>query len=108
MDIRIDAEHPSARQRKAPRSWNSLVRQLHRESVAVAALRTAIVDHEEIGHQLLTDAPVGRAAFLRQQDDISRQFNEVAKIFPTANGMKATVVQARCTTRSPVSQIGRR
>src|SRR6266498_2481126 len=49
--------------------------QLHRESVTVAALRSALVDHEETAHQLLSGKRIDRSAFLRQQQGISRQFD---------------------------------
>src|SRR5947209_5753602 len=42
-------------------------RQLHVESVTVAALRTDLVDQEQVGHQLLSNKPVDRSAFLEQQ-----------------------------------------
>jgi diguanylate cyclase (GGDEF)-like protein len=84
----------------------STARQLHRESVTVAALRTALVDHEETAHQLLSDKPVDRAAFLRQQEDITRQFEDAVTIFPVAGGMRATVVQARQSWQRGLTTYG--
>jgi diguanylate cyclase (GGDEF)-like protein len=69
--------------------------QLHREAATVAILRTALVSHEETGHQLLSDRPVDRPAFLREEQQILRQFDESAKVFPAGSGMRATVVEAR-------------
>jgi diguanylate cyclase (GGDEF)-like protein len=70
-------------------------RQLHHESTTVAVLRTVLVDHEETAHQLLSDKPVDRAAFLAQQQQISRQFDDAVTIFPSGNGTRATVVATR-------------
>jgi hypothetical protein len=71
-------------------------RTLHRESVTVAALRTELVNNEEIAHQLLSDKPVDRSAFLQQQQQaISRRFADAATVLPATNGMRATVVAAR-------------
>ena len=49
----------------------SSARQLDRESVAIATLQTDLVAHEEVAHKLLSDEPVDRAAFVRQQHAIS-------------------------------------
>src|SRR5450631_124841 len=69
-------------------------RQLRLESATVATLRTKLVDHEQIAHQLLSDNPVDRSAFVQQQQEISRLFDQAVTIFPTSNGMKTTIVKA--------------
>ena len=69
-------------------------RQLHLESKTIAALRTELVDHEETAHKLLSDAPVDRSAFLRQQREISRRFDQAAAVFRSSDSMSATVVKA--------------
>jgi len=79
---------------------------LARESATVTALRTAVVNHEEIGHQLLSDKPADRVQYLRQQDAITRQFQEAVTIFPGAGGMRATVVQASQSWQRGLSTYG--
>ena len=69
-------------------------RQLRLESATVATLRTDLVDHEQIAHQLLSDNPVDRSAFVQQQQEISRLFDQAVTIFPTSDGMKTTIVKA--------------
>jgi hypothetical protein len=81
-------------------------RQLHRESVTVAALRTALVDHEQTAHQLLSSKPVDRAGFMRQQQVISGQFDQAEGIFPSSNGMRATVVAARRSWQHGLTAYG--
>jgi diguanylate cyclase (GGDEF)-like protein len=68
--------------------------QLRRESVAVAALRTNLVAHEEVGHKLLSNEPVDRQAYALRQHAISGEFAATESVFPTTNGMRATVVAA--------------
>ena len=55
---------------------NSTARQLRHESATSAALQTAVVAHEEIAHKLLSNEPVDRTGFVRQQQSISSQFAE--------------------------------
>ena len=80
--------------------------QRHRESVTVDALRTALVDHEQTAHQLLSSKPVDRAAFLRQQQVISGQFDQAVAIFPPSNGMRATVIAARRSWQHGLTAYG--
>ena len=68
--------------------------QLHLESKTVEALSTAIVDHEQVAHKLLSDEPVDRSAFIQQQQHLSRLFDLAAVIFPTSNDMRATILKA--------------
>jgi len=81
-------------------------RQLHSESESIAALRTELVAHEQIGHQLLSDKPADRSAFVQQQQEISRQFDEVAAVYPTSNGMRATLVEARQSWQQGLTTYG--
>src|SRR5674476_704209 len=67
--------------------------QLHLESNTVEALSTAIVDHEQVAHKLLSDEPVDRSAFIQQQQHLSRLFDLAAVIFPTSNDMRATILK---------------
>jgi diguanylate cyclase (GGDEF)-like protein len=70
-------------------------RQLHLESETVSALNTNLVNHEETGHKLLSDESVDRAQYVQEQQKISRQFATAVAVFPSVNGMKATVVKAQ-------------
>jgi len=67
--------------------------QLHIQSEAITALRTDMHDHEQLGHLLLSGAPVDRSAFVRQQQEISRRFDQVATVFPTGYGMRAIIIK---------------
>ena len=79
--------------------------QLHLESVTVAALRTELVDHEQIGHKLLSGEPADRPAYLRQQNELSRRFNGAATAFATS-GMRATIVEAHKSWRKGLKTYG--
>jgi diguanylate cyclase (GGDEF)-like protein len=81
-------------------------RQLHVESVTVAALRTALVAHEQIGHQLLSGKTIDRPAYIRQQHELAGRFDDAVKVFPTTNGMRATVVAARQSWQNGLTTFG--
>jgi len=57
-------------------------------------LRADLVDNEETAQQLLSNNPVDRPAFLQQQQQISRLFDQAVTVFPTSSGMRATIVKA--------------
>jgi diguanylate cyclase (GGDEF)-like protein len=80
--------------------------QLHRESVTVAALRSDLVAHEEVGHQLLSDSPVDRVAYVKQQQHLSDEFAAAVPIFPTTNGLRATVLAARKSWQAGLTKYG--
>jgi diguanylate cyclase (GGDEF)-like protein len=80
-------------------------RQLHAESVTVAALRSELVEHEQIGHKLLSNQPVDRVAYVRQQHELSRRFGEAATVFATAS-MRATIVKANKSWRTGLTTYG--
>lgn len=80
--------------------------QLHLESRTVAVLTTAIVSHEETAHKLLSAEAVDRVAFVRQQQQISDLFDQATSVFPTNNGMKATVLQARQSWQKGLTTYG--
>jgi len=79
--------------------------QLHRESVTIAALRSDVVAHEEIAHQLLSAKPVDRAAFVQEQDKIARQFDEAAAVFVTSS-MRATIAKAHQSWQNGLTTYG--
>ena len=76
------------------------------ESEAVAELRAGLDAHEQAALQLLSAAPVDTSAFLRQQDDISTQFDAAAGILPDEHGMRATAGQARAAWQDGLSAHG--
>jgi diguanylate cyclase (GGDEF)-like protein len=80
--------------------------QLHRESEAVAGLRSALDAHEQAGQQLLSNAPVDRPAFLRQQQDISRRFDDAIRVLPSERDMRATAGQARAAWQDGLAEHG--
>ena len=47
-----------------------------RASDTVAELRSALDAHEQAGHRLLSGAPADRPAFLQQQQDLARRFDD--------------------------------
>lgn len=73
------------------------------ESEAVAELRTGLQTHEQAGLQLLSAGPVDQTAFLRQQEDVSAQFDAAAGILPEAYGMRATIREARAAWQEGLS-----
>jgi diguanylate cyclase (GGDEF)-like protein len=81
-------------------------RQLRHESGLIAILQTDIVNHEEVGHKLLSDEPVDRSAYINAQREISRRFAQAVTLFPTTNGMKATVVDAERSWQSGLRTFG--
>jgi diguanylate cyclase (GGDEF)-like protein len=81
-------------------------RQLHLESVTVEGLRADLVDHEQIAHQLLGGKPVDRPGFVAAQQRISRRFDDAAAVFPTANGLRATVVKAQKSWQDGLKTFG--
>ncbi|HVA04363.1 MAG TPA: EAL domain-containing protein [Acidimicrobiales bacterium] len=79
---------------------------LDRESVASSALSTNVVAHEEVAHKILSDETVDRSAFLRQQQAISTQFEAAERLFPTTNGMRASVIAAHRSWQKGLSTFG--
>jgi diguanylate cyclase (GGDEF) domain len=80
--------------------------QLHLESDTAAALRSDLVKHEQLGHQLLSDKPVDRSAFVQQQQEISRLFDKAATVFPTSNGMRAIIVKTHESWQNGLTTYG--
>src|SRR5450631_2841085 len=81
-------------------------RQLHVESVTVATLNSDVVAHEEVGHKLLSNESVDRAAYVQQQQQISALFDHARTVFPVNNGMRATVVKAEQLWQSGLTTYG--
>lgn len=69
--------------------------QVRLESRTAATLAAAVDDHEQLGHQLLSGAPVNREAFVLQQRDISDLFGHAAGVLPEENGMQSALREAR-------------
>jgi diguanylate cyclase (GGDEF)-like protein len=81
-------------------------RQLHVESVTVAALSSDVVTHEETGHKLLSNESVDRLAYVQQQQEISALFEHARTVFPVNNGMRATVAKAQQLWQSGLTTYG--
>lgn len=84
----------------------STATQLHVESEMVAALRSQLVQHEQVGNQLLWHKPADRAAFIVEQRSISRQFEETAAVFPNEYGKRATILEAHDSWREGLAAYG--
>ncbi|HEY8728272.1 MAG TPA: hypothetical protein VIL94_01740, partial [Acidothermaceae bacterium] len=69
-------------------------RQLHVQSVTVAALSGDVVAHEQIGHKLLSNESVDRVTYVQQQQELSALFAQARTVFPVDTEMRATVVKA--------------
>ncbi|HEY5024163.1 MAG TPA: diguanylate cyclase [Acidimicrobiales bacterium] len=80
--------------------------QLQRETVAVAALRSDVVAHEEFGHKFLSGEPANRSAYIAQQQSISRRFDDVATVFPAGTSLRATVVAAHSSWQDGLTHYG--
>ena len=81
-------------------------RQLRHESALIAVLQTDIVKHEEVGHKLLSDEAVAGPSYIRAQQEISARFDEATRLFPTTNGMRATVTDAAGTWQDGLRTYG--
>ena len=81
-------------------------RQLHRETVTVAALRTDLVAHEEVAHKLLSNQLVDRSVFLQQQQRIALGFEQAATVFATTGDLSATIVKARQSWQAGLMKYG--
>jgi diguanylate cyclase (GGDEF)-like protein len=80
--------------------------QRDRETAVVSALRNSLVDHEQIGHKLLTGDPVDTSAFLRQQEDISKHFAAAIQVFPARNGTRAILRRADQAWQDGLTKAG--
>ncbi len=74
--------------------------------MTVAALSTNLVAHEEVAHKILSDETVDRPAFVQQQEVLATQFAAAAVIFPTTNGMRATIVHAHRSWQQGLTTFG--
>ncbi|HEY8718467.1 diguanylate cyclase domain-containing protein [Pengzhenrongella sp.] len=81
-------------------------RQLHLESVTIAALRTDLVAHEETGHSIMSAQQVDRPAFVGQQQAIVREFGVAERVFAGSPAMRATVVEAERSWQAGLTTYG--
>jgi diguanylate cyclase (GGDEF)-like protein len=79
---------------------------LHLELDKVEVLRTAVDSHEQLGHQLLSDASADHLAFIRQQEDISRLFEDTAAALPDGTGIRESLASARRSWQEALSTHG--
>lgn len=82
------------------------VGQLQRESDSVAALRTAMIGHEQSGQQLLSGAPVDKAAFLEQQQQLLDLFEKSPADFPAGSDAHGILGRAARTWQDGLSAHG--
>ena len=80
--------------------------QLHLELDKVEVLRSALDAHEQVGHQLLANAPGDRPAFSRQQEEISRLFEETSTLLPSGTGIRETLATARQSWQEALTAHG--
>jgi diguanylate cyclase (GGDEF)-like protein len=80
--------------------------QRDRETSVVDALRNELVDHEQIGHQLLSGQPIDRPAFLHQQLDIATGFERAIKTFPADNGTQQILRTAQRSWQKGLTDAG--
>jgi diguanylate cyclase (GGDEF)-like protein len=80
--------------------------QLDREASSVLALRTALNAHEDLGHALLSGAPVNRPAFVRQQDQIVRIFDTTLTTFPAGAATRGRLHQAEHAWHTALTRVG--
>ena len=69
-------------------------------------LRSALDAHELAGHQLLSGAPVDRPAFLQQQQDLARRFDDAIRSLPAERGMSAAAGKARAEWQYGLAEHG--
>ena len=80
--------------------------QLQRESESVAALRTAMIAHEQAAQQLLSGNTVDKAAFLEQQQQILDLFEKSPADFPAASDAPGVLGRAARTWQDGLSAHG--
>lgn len=79
---------------------------LHLELDKVEGLRSAVDSHEQQGYQLLSNASTDRSAFIRQQEDISRLFEDTAAVLPDGTGIRESLATARRSWQDALSAHG--
>jgi diguanylate cyclase (GGDEF)-like protein len=86
--------------------FSSAASQRDRETNVVGKLRAAWGEHEKGGHFLLSDRPLDRAAFLREQSGVEAVFAEALAIFPAGNGTRETLRHAQQAWQKSLSVVG--
>jgi diguanylate cyclase (GGDEF)-like protein len=86
--------------------FNGVADQRDRETGVVDALRNELVDHEQVGHQLLSDKPIDRPAFVHQQVDIVTEFDRAIKTFPADNGTRQILRTAQKSWQQGLAGAG--
>ncbi len=79
---------------------------LHLESDTVAQLSSALEAHGQAALQLLAAPPADTSAFLRQQEDLNRRFDDAARVLPAERDMRSTVITAREAWRDALMAHG--
>jgi diguanylate cyclase (GGDEF)-like protein len=86
--------------------FSGVADQRARESSAVDTLRGDLVALEQLGHLLLTDHPVDRPAFVREEADIIAEFERAVATFPAHNGTREILRGARQTWEQGLTAAG--
>jgi diguanylate cyclase (GGDEF)-like protein len=86
--------------------FTTVADQRDRETSVVDALRNELVDHEQIGHQLLSNQPIDRPALRRQQLDIATEFEQAINTFPADNGTREILRAARQSWQKGLTDSG--
>ena len=81
-------------------------RLLDRETSVVTALRSSMVDHEQIAHKLLSGQPIDRPAFIAAQASIVDQFAAASKVFPSTDGTRAILHDTEQSWRTGPCRCG--
>ncbi|WP_427172660.1 putative bifunctional diguanylate cyclase/phosphodiesterase [Arthrobacter sp. 92] len=79
---------------------------LRLELQRVELLGSALDDHEQLGHQLLSNAPVDRSAFVRQQEAVSRLFEDAISGLPGRTETLAPIIAARQSWQEALTEHG--
>lgn len=79
---------------------------LRLESQSVAGLRAVLETNEQTGLRLLSGSSAEADAFLQQQQDLARRFDDAAAALPAERGMRATMIKARAAWQESLAAHG--
>jgi diguanylate cyclase (GGDEF)-like protein len=80
--------------------------QLEREATIVAVLNADINDHEDRGQQLLAGLPSDLRTFMRQQNEISREFRTANATFPSGTETTDVLGRAARSWQAALTRVG--
>jgi diguanylate cyclase (GGDEF)-like protein len=79
---------------------------LQTQSAAISGLRADVVVNAQLGHQLLSQEPVIRAALAQQELQVQGRFQTVLAAFSTNSAARAAISSARSSWQDGLSQFG--